>query len=1163
MRATSYVTRGTLLVLLCAFGVWMVQRHDSSIAGAKRAPNQENQTVRPAAGRVRSPALDTLRRPYGSSDVAFEPNRGQVDPAVKFLARGGGYSLYLTATGATLSFAPHGRQGQAVSDGAIATKGRPAETTSVPDVVRMSFAGANPNPEVAGKDQLPGRVNYLVGSDAQRWHTDIPTYSRISYRSLYQGIDLAYYGTHGQVEYDFIVQPAADPGLIRLKYDGMKAVRLNPDGDLVLSFGRREITQKKPLIYQEDRGRREQIPGKYKMLARNEIGLEVGPYDTARPLVIDPALVYLSVFGSPTGGEQSAAMATDANGNIYITGTAFAPDFPTTLGAFQTSGQGGLNEIFVSKLSADGTQLLYSTYLGGHNGSADDDGLAIAVDSLGQAYVGGNTSGLDFPTTAGGFQTQAGSCPNTGSYCDGFLTELNASGTGLVYSTFVGGTDADRVHGVALDSNGNVYLTGQTVSTDFPTTPGAYLTSIPPTLHSHRWAFITKIDPRKTGSASLVYSTYVGGIGVDATGIAVDATGNTYIVGSGASPGDYPTTPGAFQTSTSASASGAAFVTKMNPTGSALVYSTFLGSGGPTAVAIDPDGNAYVTGGTSAADFPTTSGAFQPTLAGVNAAFISKLNPSGSALVYSTFIGGAMPAGFVDATVSNSIAIDSARNAYIVGTTDSDDFPTSSVTLEAVCGRGTCQSQPQPCPSGGEDCPRNAPNAFVTELNPAGSALVFSTFFGVGGNGSALALNAASGDIVVTGRGGGLPATAGAFSSPNGASFVARISPGALGAAVALAPGLVTFPTEPIGTSTQQTATLTSRGNAPLAIGGISLTGSAYSQTNDCPTTLPPLTTCTFTISFTPTQETAFNGQLMVADNALGSPHMIFLGGSGGTALLTLSTSSLTFPSGVLNAPSTPQSITLMNNGTAQIQLTSITTTGDFSQTNTCLGSPLAIGKSCTISVVFTPTAMGSRTGTITLVDNAPNSPQTVALGGTGTDFSVSPASSSATVNAGQSASYTLNVSSLGSFNQAVSLACAGAPRGATCTVSPSSVTPTGTSATSATVTVATTARSLLIPVQWISFREPLVLPVALIFTMLLLFLLTTRFERRGRKVGVVFCLMAVVLVGAVAGCGGSSSSAGPGPGSNNGTPAGTYSLTVTATVGTATRTTTLQLIVN
>ena len=718
----------------------------------------------------KSKAEDLLR-----SLAFFERNDGQVDDRVLFLTQGLGYAAYLTRDGATLVFSESSRS----ADG---------RSTSTQKFVRLNIFGIDSHPEVIGSEARPGVTSYFSGNDPKHWHTRVPQFAKVIYHHAYPGIDLVFEIRDGRLEYDFLIAPHANPKLIRVNVEGGTLHR-TATGDVLVRFGQHhDFTLKKPDAYQPGRGGHEsQITQVRYSLRGRDMVFALNNYNPDLPLVIDPALVFSAVFGSPTTGGTLTAMATDSSGNIYLTGIANSPDFPTTPGAFQTSGSGGLDEIFVSKLSADGTQLLYSTYLGGAQ-MAVNDGLAIAVDSAGQAYVGGDTAALDFPTTAGGFQRNAGSCPNTGgTYCDGFLTELNASGTGLVYSTFVGGTDQDRVQGVALDTSGNVYLTGQTVSTDFPTTPGAYLTSIPPTLHSHTFAFIEKIDPHQSGSASLVYSTYVGGIIVDPTGIAVDATGNAYIVGQAFDASAYPTTPGGFQTV--AGTNGTAFVTKMNPTGSALVYSTFLGgaasqsgqntSTAATAVTVDAAGNAYVTGLTYASDFPTTSGAFQSSLQGPNAAFVSKINPAGSALVYSTFIGGALPA---TNAVGNSIALDGLGNVYITGSTDSDDFPTTVATLDALCG-GT---------SG--DCYIGGPGAFVTELSSSGSSLVFSTFLGGTGYnlGGGVAVDAATGDILVAGTtaSGDFPTTPGAFLTPVRSIFVTKISP--------TAPGLRLRSTQPL-----------------------------------------------------------------------------------------------------------------------------------------------------------------------------------------------------------------------------------------------------------------------------------------------------------------------------------------------------------------------------
>lgn len=1097
-------------------------------------------------------ALDLLR-----SAAFFERNDGQVDDRVLFLTQGLGYAAYLTRDGATLVF----------SESSRSTDGR---TTGTQKVVRLNILGIDSHPEVIGSEQRPGVTSYFSGNDPKQWHTRVPQFAKVIYRHAYPGIDLVFEIREGRLEYDFLIAPHANPNLIRVNVEGGTLHR-TAAGDVLVRFGQHhDFTLKKPDAYQPgSKARENQITQVRYSLRGRDMAFALNNYNHDLPLVIDPALVFAAVFGSPTSGSTLTAMATDSSGNIYLTGIANTPDFPTTPGAFQTSGSGGLDEIFVSKLSADGTQLLYSTYLGGVQ-MAVNDGLAIAVDSAGQAYVGGDTAALDFPTTAGGFQRNAGSCPNTGgTYCDGFLTELNASGTGLVYSTFVGGTDQDRVQGVALDTSGNVYLTGQTVSTDFPTTPGAYLTSIPPTLHSHTFAFIEKIDPHQSGSASLVYSTYVGGIIVDPTGIAVDATGNAYIVGQAFDASAYPTTPGAFQTV--ASTNGTAFVTKMNPTGSALVYSTFLGgaasqsgqntSTGATAVAVDAAGNTYVTGLTYASDFPTTSGAFQSSLQGPNAAFISKVNPAGSALVYSTFIGGALRA---TNTVGNSIALDALGNAYITGSTDSDDFPTTLATLDALCA-GT---------SG--NCYNGGPSAFVTELSSSGSSLVFSTFLGGSGYnaGSGVAVDSSTGDILVAGTTGStdFPKTPGAFLTTGQSVFVTKISKTAPGAAIAITPAVVTFPPQAIGTTTQQTVTLTSRGNAPLTITALSAFAGvgpgAFSQTNNCVGSLAPAASCTITFSFTPSGTINYSVSLTVSDNALDSPHTVFLAGAGGTPLATLSATNLTFASQGLNTPSTPQTISVTNTGSAEIHFTSITATGDFSQTNTCVGSPLMIGQICTISVVFTPTATGSRTGTLSIVDNTSNSAQTVALIGTGGDFSLSAASASATVTAGQPATYNLQLSPTG-FSGTITLTCTGAPSGATCTPSPATLTTNGTAAVPFAVNVTTQAHSAIFRQAPESFRRPPISPLAPVTTALfvawLAFLAVLLGNVASSRQPVQVRVKSACFLGLasaaifLSACGGGSATTPP----NSGTQKGTYTLVLTAKSGALTHTMNLTLTVN
>jgi len=326
----------------------------------------------------------------------------------------------------------------------------------------------------------------------------------------------------------------------------------------------------------------------------------------------------------------------------------------------------------VTKLNPTGSGLVYSTYLGG---SGDDNGTSIGVDAAGNAYVMGGTSSTNFPTTAGAFQRTFG-----GGISDAFVTKLNPAGSGLVYSTYLGGSGSEGGFGIAVDAGGNAYVTGHTGSTNFPTTTGAFQTSFGGGGFD---AFVTKLN--STGSA-LVYSTYLGSSGTDnGNGIAVDAAGNAYVTGDTTSA-NFPTTTGAFQT-TFRGGFDDAFVTKLNSTGSALVYSTYLGGSSTdngTSIAVDAVGNAYVTGGTFSTNFPTTTGAFQTTLSGLEDAFVTKLNPLGTGLVYSTYLGGS------GSDVGDGITVDAlpTPNAYVTGFTDSTNFPTTAGAFQTTLGGG-------------------------------------------------------------------------------------------------------------------------------------------------------------------------------------------------------------------------------------------------------------------------------------------------------------------------------------------------------------------------------------------------------------------------------------------------------------------------------------------
>jgi len=630
----------------------------------------------------------------------FELNRGQTNRRVKFIARTEGYVLFLTATEAVMALdnpAAHrkGKENLETRDSAELTgeKSRPPRS-----IVRMKLEGSNPAPEIEGLEQSTTTSNYFAGSDPAGWRNNIPNYARVRYAQVYPGIDMVYYGDARRLEYDFIVAPGSDPEKIAIAFGGIQNFEINLMGDLVLHTQQGDVRQTKPTAYQELNGVKVEVPVSYIAKNQHSVGFQLGAYDPSRPLIIDPVLIYSTYLGG-SGFDQGYAIAVDSLGNSYVTGQTAAIDFPTTAGAFQTVYGGG--DAFVAKLNPSGSALVYSTYL------ASASGNGIAVDSAGNAYVTGDASATTFPTTAAAFQTAPVGY-------DAFVTKLNPAGSALVYSARFGGNLDDFSRGIALDISGNAYITGWTVCRSTVCTFPTVNAFQPNYAGGNNDAFVTKIA---SSGSSLVYSTYLGGgkviNGTEDWGeaIAVDNTGSAYVTGYTYSP-DFPVTAGAFDTSR---AGLDAFVTKFTPDGLALIYSTFLGGAGREqgqGIAVDINGNAYVTGITESFDspftsayegFPVTAGAFQTK--GSYDAFVTKLNAKGSALVYSTYLGGS--AG-VDR--GWAIALDDAGNACVTGDTASTNFPVSNA-IQAAYGGG--QS-----------------DAFVTKLNATGSGLVYSTFLG-------------------------------------------------------------------------------------------------------------------------------------------------------------------------------------------------------------------------------------------------------------------------------------------------------------------------------------------------------------------------------------------------------------------------------------------------
>jgi hypothetical protein len=660
---------------------------------APQPPGDGGQSHVPGAAR-KTAAQDH----YGKLPLSFEPNLGQFDARVDYVAHAGASTVFLTPTAAVFAMRAVGRA-SGLPPGTAGRKSALQEQSGA--AVFMQVLGGNPQAHPTAADPLPGVTNYLIGNDASRWHTGVSTFARVQYADVYPGINLTYYGSDGHLEYDFIVSPGADPQVITLNLAGGDGVEVNLAGDLVVHTAAGDLVQHKPTLYQNVGGVRREVDGKF--LIRNPqsairdsttVSFAVGAYDASRPLVIDPTVLGYSTFLGGSAGDSANGMAVDSSGNAYVIGSTSSTNFPTRPGAYDKT-LNGTTDIFVSKLNAAGTALVYSTYLGGND---YDAGYAIAVDNIGVVYLTGVTYSSDFPTT-----TLALDTTYNGSG-DAFVTSMNQSGSVLFYSTYLGGSGSDYATGLALDGSNIVYLTGETQSSNYPATAGAFDTSYNGGAAGD--AFVSKLQPVAT--APLAYSTFLGGAADDhGTGVAVDGSNNAYVTGY-TSSSNFPTTAGAFDNVENGTDD--AFVTKLNAAGSALVYSTYLGgfnSDLGLGLVIDGSGNAYVTGSTTSSDFPVTVGALDTSKSGIYDGFVTKLNTVGTAAVYSTFLGGS------DDDLGRIIKVDAGGNAFVAGETFSSDFPTTGGAFD----RGY---------NGSFD-------AFVSRLNAAGSSLGFSTYLGGSG----------------------------------------------------------------------------------------------------------------------------------------------------------------------------------------------------------------------------------------------------------------------------------------------------------------------------------------------------------------------------------------------------------------------------------------------
>jgi len=679
----------------------------TSSANGLPAGNVWNRSVMAVAPRPTS----AIAQQYGELPLSFISNAGQEDPAVRFQIREQHGTLSFTSDGITLNLPtvpPEQNQVAKVRSGpaslVVSDSKAPTQVG-----IRLVFENKSPNASIEGTAQLSGIANFFIGKDSSKWHTNVPTYANVVYHNLYSGIDLSYTGHVGLLKGTYTLGANSDPTVIRWRYKDANSVKLDTTtGDLLISASNGvTLTEKAPIAWQEHNGTQVPVTVGYMLTADGTAQFAMGDYDHTLPLVIDPGLAYSTylnstqygwgiavdnsgsayvtgatastdfatggayqttfgggydafvaklnaagsalVYATYLGGSNSdfgEGVAVDSSGSAYVTGNTGSANFPTTAGAYQTIYGGGVADLFVAKLNATGSALVYATYLGG----SGDDGNnpyfheGIAVDNNGSAYVTSGTNSANFPTTAGAYQMVFGGGVGIGD--DAFVVKLNAAGSALIYATYLGGSSDDASVGIAVDSNGNAYVTGSTQSANFPTTAGAYQTI----LRGMSDAFVVKLNAAGSG---LVYATYLGGSSDDGSyGIAVDSSGNAYVTGSTSST-DFPTTVGAYKTALSWG--GDAFVVKLNAAGNALVYATYLGTSGKSlGIAVNSTGNAYVTGITTLTNFATTVGAYQTTYGGDADAFMIKLNTTGSAFAYATYLGGS------GGDVGYGIAVDSS-----------------------------------------------------------------------------------------------------------------------------------------------------------------------------------------------------------------------------------------------------------------------------------------------------------------------------------------------------------------------------------------------------------------------------------------------------------------------------------------------------------------------
>jgi hypothetical protein len=1003
----------------------------------------------------------------------------------------------------------------------------------------------------SGLELKASTTNYLIGNDPTKWRAQVPNYSKVLYSQLYPGIDAVFYGSGSQLEHDFIVSPGADYRQIRISFSEGTRISLAGDGTLHIQLAEFTVQMKKPVIYQEIGGQRRMRNGSFTVSAKGVVGLRVHGYDPRQRLIIDPVLSFATYISAL--GQVANKIAIDADGNNYVAGTG-GLGFPVTSGAFSGCSTCSDNNVvtFVSKLSPDGSSLIYSTVLGGSDFA---QATGIVVDGNGNAIVTGWTGAADFPTKNGRpVVTAMGTTM-------GFLVSLSADGSELNYGTLLGANPPTTsntytyLSALALDSAGNAYVTGET-GEGFFTTPGALNQGgAPGEIFGQFNVFLAKFSP----TGSLIYSSILGAADPQNPGggppgssaIAVDDAGNAYVSGQAGSlwpvssnaylkqvPGPMPYyTP---------------FVTKVAPDAKSLLYSTYLDYAYiVTGIAALPNGNVFVTGNNAGAAFPTSPDAFQQNSATGNDSFLIELNSNGSNLVYSTMVSSGSYWVYGMALDPNN------HDIWLAASTSNQEFPLVD-PLQSLL----------PYANGFSET-----TSVLNQFDPAGHTLKFSSFLGGNAVGYAtdLKIDAGHRAHVAGAATYGMYTTTGVYaeSVPNpgqgfslaGYPYIAVVDPTVPAGAICVNhnTGLNFFST-PAGAFAELPLVISNCGTAPLTIASASAQGAfSVPVQTACKPALAPGGKCTLAVRYSPPAVANDYSLLTIQSNPPLQPAVLALSGVGvdsSAPFMVLSPPTLSFASQSVGTISTPQPVTLTNSGRSALPVTSISfvgnDTGSFAKTSSC-GSSVAAGQSCTVQVSFAPVAAGAARTALAASDDPDHITQFVNLTGAGvvSPFTITPpsAGASSTVTAGQPANYALSISPSAGYSGNLVLTCSNLPKNASCSFAPSSISISDGKPANFTVTVATEATQVSTLMRDLSLGS-----------LLMAFLWMVPSKRKYRRSTMTGLLLLVTLAGFSA-CGGGGAPSVPPPAHVTVVP-GTYTVQLNATDGNTTQVQPLTLVV-